>query len=236
METAISTPCVSLFYVNDIGSTGSRGRTRGIPCVYRTLDLDFNAGYAVLVTAACVPPPPARVLVLGRTIPWTTAAAAASTAGCYGWREAATPHHQVGRMIRFKFLRMIRFKFLLVMSLLLFHVRDPVLEPVSKIYRCGGQSASLSMHAPTPESSRRPLPTSESESGGEGVQASSERKSVTKRVTATKSCTRAHASRNVDWRLDGDLKHHVTETDHNTPDTLDALAQTATWCSRRRWS
>ena len=27
-------PCVSLFYVNDIGSTGSRGRTRGIPCVY----------------------------------------------------------------------------------------------------------------------------------------------------------------------------------------------------------
>ena len=25
---------VSLFYVNDIGSTGSRGRTRGIPCVY----------------------------------------------------------------------------------------------------------------------------------------------------------------------------------------------------------
>ena len=26
--------CVSLFYVNDIGSTGSRGRTRGIPCVY----------------------------------------------------------------------------------------------------------------------------------------------------------------------------------------------------------
>ena len=149
METAISTPCVSLFYVNDIGSTGSRGRTRGIPCVYRTLDLDFNAGYAVLVTAACVPPPPARVLVLGRTIPWTTAAAAASTAGCYGWREAATPHHQVGRMIRFKFLRMIRFKFLLVMSLLLFHVRDPVLEPVSKIYRCGGQSASLSMHAPT---------------------------------------------------------------------------------------
>jgi len=26
-------PCVSLFYVNDIGSTGSRGRTRGIPCV-----------------------------------------------------------------------------------------------------------------------------------------------------------------------------------------------------------
>jgi len=28
--------CVSLFYVNDIGSTGSRGRTmRGIPCVTR---------------------------------------------------------------------------------------------------------------------------------------------------------------------------------------------------------
>ena len=26
--------CVSLFYVNDIGSTGSRGRTVGIPCVY----------------------------------------------------------------------------------------------------------------------------------------------------------------------------------------------------------
>ena len=28
------TVCVSLFYVNDIGSTGSRGRTRGIPCIY----------------------------------------------------------------------------------------------------------------------------------------------------------------------------------------------------------
>jgi len=28
------TPCVSLFYANDIGSTGSRGRTVGIPCVY----------------------------------------------------------------------------------------------------------------------------------------------------------------------------------------------------------
>ena len=27
-------PCVSLFYVNDIGSTGSRGRTVRIPCVY----------------------------------------------------------------------------------------------------------------------------------------------------------------------------------------------------------
>ena len=27
-------PCVSLFYVNDIGSTGSRGRTRGIPYIY----------------------------------------------------------------------------------------------------------------------------------------------------------------------------------------------------------
>jgi len=25
---------VSVFYVNDIGSTGSRGRTRGIPCIY----------------------------------------------------------------------------------------------------------------------------------------------------------------------------------------------------------
>jgi hypothetical protein len=29
-----NTVCVSLFYVNDIASTGSRGRTVGIPCVY----------------------------------------------------------------------------------------------------------------------------------------------------------------------------------------------------------
>jgi len=28
------TVCVSLFYVNDIGSTGPRGRTVGVPCVY----------------------------------------------------------------------------------------------------------------------------------------------------------------------------------------------------------
>ena len=38
-------PCVSLFYVNDIGSTGSRGRTWGFP-VY-TLGLNSDAGYAV---------------------------------------------------------------------------------------------------------------------------------------------------------------------------------------------
>ena len=31
---SFTTVCVSLFYVNDIGSTGSRGRTRGIPCVH----------------------------------------------------------------------------------------------------------------------------------------------------------------------------------------------------------
>ena len=30
----LAVPCVSLFYVNDIGSTGSRGCTVGIPCVY----------------------------------------------------------------------------------------------------------------------------------------------------------------------------------------------------------
>jgi len=40
------TVCVSLFYVNDIGSTGSRGRTRGFP-VY-TLHLNSDAGYAVV--------------------------------------------------------------------------------------------------------------------------------------------------------------------------------------------
>jgi len=30
----VDMPCVSLFYVNDIGSTGSRGRTVGIPFIY----------------------------------------------------------------------------------------------------------------------------------------------------------------------------------------------------------
>ena len=42
----LGTVCVSLFYVNDIGSTGSRGRTRGFP-VY-TLHLNSDAGYAVV--------------------------------------------------------------------------------------------------------------------------------------------------------------------------------------------
>ena len=41
--------CFSLFYVNDIGSTGSRGRTWGFP-VY-TLRLHSDAGYAVLPLA-----------------------------------------------------------------------------------------------------------------------------------------------------------------------------------------
>jgi hypothetical protein len=39
-------PCVSLFYVNDNGSIGSRGRTVGIPYIYPRLNSD--AGYAVL--------------------------------------------------------------------------------------------------------------------------------------------------------------------------------------------
>jgi len=38
---------VSLFYVNDIGSTGSRGRTWGFPVF--TLRLNSDAGYAVLL-------------------------------------------------------------------------------------------------------------------------------------------------------------------------------------------
>ena len=51
----ITTPCVSLFYVNDIGTTGSR-RTVGIPYIY--LHLNSDAGYAVLpltVTQAGLP-------------------------------------------------------------------------------------------------------------------------------------------------------------------------------------
>ena len=42
-------PCVPLFYVNDIGSTGSRGRTWGFPVHTRRLHSD--AGYAVLPLA-----------------------------------------------------------------------------------------------------------------------------------------------------------------------------------------
>jgi len=38
--------CFSLFYVNDIGSTGSRGRTWGFPVF--TLRLNSDAGYAVV--------------------------------------------------------------------------------------------------------------------------------------------------------------------------------------------
>ena len=38
--------CVSLFYVNDISSTGSRGRTWGFP-VY-TFRLNSDAGYAIV--------------------------------------------------------------------------------------------------------------------------------------------------------------------------------------------
>ena len=34
MYSKFQLPCVSLFYVIDIGSTGSRGRTVGIPCAY----------------------------------------------------------------------------------------------------------------------------------------------------------------------------------------------------------
>jgi len=43
--------CVSLFYVNDVGSTGSRGRTWGFPVYTFRLNSDHDAGYAVLPLA-----------------------------------------------------------------------------------------------------------------------------------------------------------------------------------------
>ena len=43
--------CVSLFYVNDVGSTGSRGRTWGFPVYTFRLNSDHDAGYAVLPQA-----------------------------------------------------------------------------------------------------------------------------------------------------------------------------------------
>ena len=48
MTKSHGVPCVSLFHVHDIGSTGSRGRNWGAP-VY-TFRLDSDAAYAVLDT------------------------------------------------------------------------------------------------------------------------------------------------------------------------------------------